>query len=164
MRACRRRRPCTRRPGALGMHRGDHALARRRDRCRDLRRCRARERQHGGHGQQQALPEYAHGTLLLRFAAAPARRRELRQAIAAFRFSSTLSRKPVVESHFWSAPTSSARSFVIKPASTVPTVTFSRVCANFASSELSSSLARCASPRVHAKIEATELVEVCSPL
>ena len=35
--------------------------------------------------------------------------------------------------------------------------------ANFASAALSSSLARCASPRVQAKIEAIEFVEVCSP-
>ena len=59
----------------------------------------------------------------------------------------TLSRKPVVVSHFWSGPTSSARSLVMKPDSTVSIVTFSSVAANFASSALSSSLARWASPR-----------------
>jgi hypothetical protein len=36
------------------------------------------------------------------------------QAIAFFRFSSTLSRKPVVESHFWLGPISEARSLVMK--------------------------------------------------
>jgi len=82
---------------------------------------------------------------------------------AFLRFSSTLSRKPVVDSHFWSAPTSSAKSLVIEPASTVSTQTFSRVEANFASGALSSSLARCASPRVQAKIEAIELVDVSRP-
>src|SRR5476651_1854423 len=84
-------------------------------------------------------------------------------AIAFFRFSSTLSRKPVVESHFWLGPISDARSFVIKPASTVSTQTFSSVPANFASAALLSSLARCARPRVQAKIEAIELVEVSRP-
>jgi hypothetical protein len=49
----------------------------------------------------------------------------------------------------------------MEPASTVPTQTVSSVEANFASCALLSSLARCASPRVHAKIEAIELVEVC---
>ena len=84
-------------------------------------------------------------------------------AIAFFKFSSTLSRKPVVESHFWSGPISSARSLVMKPASTVSTQTFSSVVENFASAGLLSSLARCARPRVQAKIEAIELVEVCLP-
>src|SRR5581483_708530 len=84
-------------------------------------------------------------------------------AIAFLRFSSTLSRKPVVESHFWSAPTSSARSLVMKPDSTVSTQTFSSVAANLASAVLPSSLARWASPRVQAKIEAMELVEVSLP-
>ena len=40
------------------------------------------------------------------------------------------------------------------------TQTFSRVEANLASASLPSSLARCARPRVQAKIEAIELVEV----
>src|SRR4029077_14248605 len=84
-------------------------------------------------------------------------------AIAFFRCSSTLSRNPSVESHFCSGPTRSARSFVMKPASTVSTQTFSRVEANLASASLSSSLARCARPRVQAKIEAIELVEVGLP-
>src|SRR5690606_9740357 len=39
--------------------------------------------------------------------------------IAFWRFSSILSRKPVVDSHGWSAPIRSARSLVIKPDSTV---------------------------------------------
>src|ERR1019366_4372185 len=42
-------------------------------------------------------------------------------AIAFFKFSSTLSRKPVVDSHFWLGPISAAGSLVIKPASTVST-------------------------------------------
>src|SRR5215213_5066810 len=83
--------------------------------------------------------------------------------IALVRFSATLSRKPVVESQRWSAPTRSARSLVMKPASTVSTQTFSSVLANFASSSLLSSLARWASPCVQAKIEAIELVEVSLP-
>src|SRR5471032_660383 len=84
--------------------------------------------------------------------------------IALVRFSDTLSRNPVVESHFWSAPTSKAKSLVIAPASTVSTQTFSSVEENFASSGLLSSLARWARPRVQAKIEAMELVEVSRPL
>src|SRR5438270_13583852 len=84
-------------------------------------------------------------------------------AIALLRFAEILSRKAVVESHFWSAPTRSAKSFVMLPASTVSTHTFSSVLENFASSALLSSLARCASPRVQAKIEAIELVEVSRP-
>src|SRR6202030_3227056 len=84
-------------------------------------------------------------------------------AIALVRFSATLSRKPVVDSQRWSAPTNSARSLVMKPASTVSTQTFSSVSANFASASLLSSLARCDSPRVQAKIEAIELVEVSLP-
>ena len=48
----------------------------------------------------------------------------------------------------------------MKPASTVSTQTLSKVAANFASASLSSSLARCERPRVQAKIEAIELVEV----
>src|ERR1700712_5520032 len=84
-------------------------------------------------------------------------------AIALVRFSATLSRKPVVDSQRWSAPTSSARSLVMWPASTVSTQTFSSVLANFASSALLSSLARWARPRVQAKIDAMELVEVSLP-
>ncbi len=41
--------------------------------------------------------------------------------IAVFKFSSTLSRKPVVVSHFCSGPISSARSLVMKPDSSVST-------------------------------------------
>ena len=40
------------------------------------------------------------------------------------------SRDMQVFNHFWSLPTSSARSFVMKPASTVPTVAFSSRSAN----------------------------------
>ena len=40
----------------------------------------------------------------------------------------------------------------------------SPILANLASAGLSSSLSRCASPRVQAKIEAIELVEVSRPL
>ncbi len=65
------------------------------------------------------------------------------QAAMALRmFSLTFSRKPVVESHFCSAPTSRARSLVMSPASTVSTVTFSSSVANLARSALPSSLAR----------------------
>ena len=63
-------------------------------------------------------------------------------AIAACRLSLTLSMKPSVDSHFCSGPTSSARSLVMKPASTVLTQTFSKVEAKRANSALSSSLAR----------------------
>ena len=52
----------------------------------------------------------------------------------------------------------------MKPASTVSTQTFSSVAAKRASSALSSSLARWARPRVQAKIEAIELVEVALAL
>ncbi len=64
------------------------------------------------------------------------------QAIAFFRLSSTLSRKPPVVSHFWSGPTSSARSLVMKPLSTVAIQTFSSVPAKVARASLPSSLAR----------------------
>src|SRR3981081_4693703 len=83
--------------------------------------------------------------------------------IALVRFSATLSRKPVVDNQRWSAPTKSARSLVMKPASTVSTQTFSSVGANFASASLLSNWARCDSPRVQAKIDAIELVEVSLP-
>ena len=56
-----------------------------------------------------------------------------------------------------------ARSLVILPASTVSMQTFSSAPANFASSALPSSLARCARPRLQAKIEAIGLVEVSRP-
>src|SRR5206468_6562033 len=85
------------------------------------------------------------------------------QASALFRLSATLSRNPVVDSQRCSAPTSNARSLVMKPDSTVSTQTFSSVLENFASSLLLSSLARCDRPWVHAKIEAIELVEVSLP-
>src|SRR4051812_16339491 len=64
-------------------------------------------------------------------------------AIVLVRLSETLSRNPVVESQRWSAPTRSARSLVMLPASTVSTQTFSSVAANFARAALLSSLARC---------------------
>ncbi len=66
-------------------------------------------------------------------------------------------------SHFWLGPTSAAKSLVMYPASTVSTQTFSKLEANRASPALLSSLARCARPRVQAKIDAIELVEVGSP-
>ena len=56
----------------------------------------------------------------------------------------------MVVSHFWSGPTSSARSLVMSPASTVSTVTFSSVSAKRSSAALSSSFARCFSPPVQA--------------
>src|SRR5690606_805484 len=83
--------------------------------------------------------------------------------IAFFRFSSILSRKPVVDSQGWSAPMRSARSLVIWPDSTVWMQTASSVSAKRFRSALLSSLARWARPRVQAKIEAIELVEVSSP-
>src|SRR5690606_33121480 len=70
---------------------------------------------------------------------ADCRQAVLQAAIAFFRFSSILSRKPLVVSHFWSGPTSSARSLVMWPDSTVSMQTFSRVAAKFARSLLSSS-------------------------
>src|SRR4051812_7477078 len=68
--------------------------------------------------------------------------------IAAWRLASTLSRKPVVDCHFWSGPTRRARSLVMKPASTVSTQTRSSVVEKRASAWLPSSLARWARPRV----------------
>src|ERR1035438_7792823 len=101
-----------------------------------------------------ACTEYVSGFRVRPFG--PSRNDRSVYAIAFFKFSSTLSRKPVVESHFWLGPISDARSFVIKPASTVSTQTFSSVPANFASAALLSSLARWLRPRVQAKIEAIE--------
>ena len=49
------------------------------------------------------------------------------------------------------------------PLSMVATTVFSSVSANLSKAALSSSLARCFSPPVQAKIEAVELVEVASP-
>ena len=63
----------------------------------------------------------------------------------------------------WSAPTSSARSLVIFPLSTVSTQTRSRVSANSVTSGVSSIRPRAARPRVQAKIEAIGLVEVGLP-
>ncbi|MNT79288.1 hypothetical protein D3C72_2186070 [compost metagenome] len=73
------------------------------------------------------------------------------------------SRKPRVDSQGWSGPTSRLRSLVILPSSIVSMVTFSRVAANLASASLLSSLARWARPRVQAKIEAVEFVDVSLP-
>src|SRR6266550_9481335 len=84
-------------------------------------------------------------------------------AIVVVRFDEILSRNAVVESHFCSGPTRSARSLVMKPDSTVSMQTFSIVFENLARSALLSSLARCARPRAQAKIEAIELVEVSLP-
>src|SRR4029078_9820528 len=89
--------------------------------------------------------------------------RNVLQPIAALRFASTASRNPSVESHAWSGPTRTARSFVILPCSMVETVTFSKVSANFFRFAFRSSLARWARPRVQAKIDAVELVEVLLP-
>src|SRR4051812_46091041 len=86
--------------------------------------------------------------------------RNVLYAITLVKFAEILSRNAVVESHFCSGPTRSARSLVMKPDSTVSMQTFSSVPENVASSELLSSLARCARPRDQAKTEAIELVEV----
>jgi len=56
-----------------------------------------------------------------------------------------------------------AKSFVMNPASTVSTTTFSNVWHHFSRSLLLSSLALCKNPLVHAKIEAIEFVEVSFP-
>uniref|UniRef100_A0A8W7PZ63 Uncharacterized protein n=1 Tax=Anopheles coluzzii TaxID=1518534 RepID=A0A8W7PZ63_ANOCL len=56
-----------------------------------------------------------------------------------------------------------AKSLVMKPDSIVSMHTFSSVSANRFSSALSSSLARCSSPRVHAKIDAIGLCRVTVP-
>uniref|UniRef100_A0A2M4D470 Putative secreted protein n=1 Tax=Anopheles darlingi TaxID=43151 RepID=A0A2M4D470_ANODA len=56
-----------------------------------------------------------------------------------------------------------ARSFVILPDSMQSTHAFSRAVANRASSGVLSSFARCSSPRVQAKMEATGLVDVGRP-
>jgi len=50
-----------------------------------------------------------------------------------------------------------AKSFVIKPASIVSTQTASKAWQNRFSGSLLSSLARCSSPRVQAKIEAKKV-------
>ncbi len=63
----------------------------------------------------------------------------------------------------WPPPTSSARSFVIFPLSTVSTQTRSSVSANCETSGVSSIRLRAARPRVQAKIEAIGLVEVGLP-
>ncbi|CNM11908.1 Uncharacterised protein [Mycobacterium tuberculosis] len=58
---------------------------------------------------------------------------------------------------------SNARSLVIFPLSTVRMTTSSSVFANSITSPVPSSLPRCCSPRVQAKIEAIGLVEVGLP-
>jgi acyl-CoA dehydrogenase len=66
-------------------------------------------------GMRAASPGNACGPHPVAFgdSAAPARGRGDQAAIAFLRLSSILSRKPVVESHFWSAPTRRARSLVM---------------------------------------------------
>jgi voltage-gated potassium channel len=64
-----------------------------------------------------------------------------RGRIACRRLSPILSRKPLVDSQPWSAPTRRARSLVMNPPSMVATTTRSSVSAKSSSSELSSSLA-----------------------
>jgi hypothetical protein len=59
--------------------------------------------------------------------------------------------------------TQMAKSFVIKPFSTVSITEFSRVWQKFSSCLLLSSFARCKSPLVHAKMLAIELVDVYFP-
>lgn len=59
--------------------------------------------------------------------------------------------------------TQMAKSLVIYPFSTASIVDFSTFSQNLWSSGKLSSLARCISPLVHAKIEAMELVEVYFP-
>ncbi|MEY4846668.1 MAG: hypothetical protein RJA54_541 [Pseudomonadota bacterium] len=49
------------------------------------------------------------------------------------------------------------------PFSTLATQTFSKVLENFINSLLPSNLPLCASPLVHAKIEAIGFVDVCLP-
>lgn len=56
-----------------------------------------------------------------------------------------------------------AKSFVNRPASTVSTHAFSNADANRSKSGVSSNLARCSKPRVHAKIDAIGLVDVDFP-
>src|SRR5690606_39256274 len=86
-----------------------------------------------------------------------------RSAIFFCRCSSSAARNSSVVSHCWSLPTSSARSLVILPLSTVSMTTFSRVSAKPTTSGVESSLPRCCKPRVQAKIEAIGLVEVGLP-
>src|SRR5262249_341098 len=117
----------------LGMERHDRVLAWRGDCGRNLRRYGGRQDRGGDEGD--CKHQNAHG-MSSRLPCGSD------YAIAFFKFSSTLSRKPVVESHFWSAPTSRARSLVMKPDSTVPTVTGSKASANFASPTLFSSMTR----------------------
>lgn len=56
-----------------------------------------------------------------------------------------------------------AKSLVIVPLSMVSTTVFSNVSQNYLSSALLSNLALCNKPLVHAKMEATEFVEVSFP-
>src|SRR5205823_2201277 len=66
------------------------------------------------------------------------------------RFSASVARNSSVVCHAWSGPTSSARSLVIAPLSTVVMTTSSRVEAKSMSAWLPSSTPRCCRPRVHA--------------
>lgn len=59
--------------------------------------------------------------------------------------------------------TAAAKSLVIFPDSTHSTQAFSKVFANFSTSGVPSSFPLCASPLVHANIDAIGLVEVCWP-
>ena len=56
-----------------------------------------------------------------------------------------------------------ARSFVMKPVSTVSIMTLSRVSLNCLSALLLSNLALASNPYVHAKIDAIEFVDVSCP-
>jgi len=85
------------------------------------------------------------------------------QTCAAWRFSSIEARNSSVDWNAWSGPTSSARSLVILPLSTVSMQTRSSVSANAETSGVSSRRPRACSPRVQAKIEAIGLVEVGLP-
>jgi len=84
-------------------------------------------------------------------------------AVALVRFSATLSRKPVVDSQRWSALNQQCEILGHEAGFDGIDADLSSVAANFASASLLSSLARCDSPRVQAKIEAIELVEVSLP-
>src|SRR5262249_46388526 len=84
-------------------------------------------------------------------------------AIAARRFSSRAARNSSVVRNGVSFPTSSARSLVILPLSTVSTQTRSSVSAKAVTSGVPSSFPRCASPLVQAKIDAIGFVEVGLP-
>ena len=79
------------------------------------------------------------------------------------RFSSSAARNSSVVRNGVPDPTSSARSLVIFPLSTVSMHTRSSVSANTVTSAVLSSLPRWARPRVQAKIDAIGFVEVGLP-